>query len=36
MNRWTEWVILVILVGFVVFEAAGGSIGSQTHTSFIR
>jgi hypothetical protein len=32
MNRWVEWVILVILVGFVVFEAAGGYVGSATHT----
>jgi YD repeat-containing protein len=26
MKRWAEWVILVILVGFVVFEVAGGCI----------
>jgi hypothetical protein len=31
MNRWAEWVILAILIGFVFFEAAGGSIGSTTH-----
>jgi hypothetical protein len=32
MNRWAEWVILAILIGFVVFEAAGGYLGSATHT----
>ena len=30
MNRWTEWLILLVLVGFVVF--AGGYTGSVTHT----
>jgi hypothetical protein len=36
MNKWREWVILVILVGFVVFEVAGGFIGSATHTMVLR
>jgi hypothetical protein len=36
MNRWAEWVILVILVGFVVFEAAGRCVGSATHTIVLQ
>jgi hypothetical protein len=32
MNRWAEWLIVAVLVGFVIFEAAGGYIGSTTHT----
>jgi hypothetical protein len=32
MNKWTEWVVLVILVGFMIFEVKGDYIGSATHT----
>jgi hypothetical protein len=32
MNGWAEWIILALLIGFVVYEGAGGYIGSQTHT----
>jgi hypothetical protein len=32
MNRWVEWIMLVVLVGFGIFEVAGGYLGSATHT----
>jgi hypothetical protein len=31
MNRWGEWIILAVVIGFVVLTA-GGYVGSATHT----
>jgi hypothetical protein len=36
MKRYVEYIVLVILISFVRFEATSGMIGSVTHTVTVQ